>query len=172
MIFLPGGCERCPNIALISSTDCIGGQTLCGSCGGLVSIVPGPAYSEGDVLLFNELLGLVESVGLVGIEAQELAMAIEDARSSLDEQKALGLVSAQMPALAPLAPLLAASRGRARQALSMLDTILRARSTERKHSGILPGPTRARAATPSTGTARREEGEPLARAVGSSQSSR
>jgi hypothetical protein len=106
-----------------------------------VTILSGPGYPEGDVLLFNELLALMEGSGIAGVEAEQLAMTADDARSTFDEQEALRVVAFRVPAFRPLAPLLIASSRRPRQALSMLDTILRALAKKR-NSGIIGGPRR------------------------------
>jgi hypothetical protein len=141
MIFQPSSCDRCRSVQLISSSDRISDHAVCCSCGGPVTILPVAGYFEGDVQLFNELLTLMESSGLAGAEAEQLAVAAESARSTFDEQEALKVVAFRVPALAPLAPLLLASPGRPRQALSMLDTILRALAKKRQ-SGIVGGPRR------------------------------
>jgi hypothetical protein len=141
MVFLPSSCERCQSLQLISSTDRIIGHAVCCSCGGPVTILPGPGYPEGDVLLFNELLTLMEGSGIVGGEAEQLAIAAENARSTFDEQEALRVVAFRVSSFRPLAPLLLASPGRPRQALSMLDTILRSLAKKRR-SGIIGGPRR------------------------------
>jgi hypothetical protein len=83
----------------------------------------------------------MESSGIAGVEAEQLAIAAESARSTFDEQEALRVIAFRVPTLAPLAPLLLASPGRPRQALSMLDTILRALAKKRP-SGIVGGPRR------------------------------
>jgi len=140
MIFYPGVCDRCRSIELISSEDRISSHAVCCSCGGPVTILVVDGYPEGDVLLFNELLMLVEGSGIVGVEAEQLAMDAEGARLCFDEQEALRAVAFRVPALAPLAPLLVASPGRPRQALSMLDTILRALAKKRRPSGIVRAP--------------------------------
>lgn len=126
MIFLPSSCDSCRTIGLISYVDRISGQGSCASCGGTVTVLPAAAYPEGDVLLFNELLTLSEGSGVFGLEAEQLATAIESARSSFDEPEALRVAGFHLAGLGTLAPLLGAIPGRARQALSMLDTILRA----------------------------------------------
>jgi hypothetical protein len=141
MIFQPSSCERCRSVQLISSADRISGHAVCCSCGGPVTILPVAGYFEGDVHLFNELLTLMESSGIAGGEAEQLAVAAESVRSTFDEQEALRVIAFRVPALAPLAPLLLASPGRPRQALSMLDTILRALAKKRE-SGIMGGPRR------------------------------
>jgi hypothetical protein len=135
MIYLPGSCERCPNISLISSEDCIGGQALCGACGGLVSVLPGCAYPEGDVSLFNELCSVLGSASLIGSEAEQLALALEEASLTLGDEQVLALAAFWAPPLAPLLPLLAAVPARARQACSMLQVILHARALTRA-SGV------------------------------------
>jgi hypothetical protein len=162
MIFLPSSCERCRSLQLISSADRVSGQALCCACGGPVTVLPVAGYPEGDVLLFNELLTLMEGSGITGVAAEQLATAAESARSSFDEPEALRVVAFRVPALAPLLPLLVASPGRPRQALSMLDTILRALAKKRP-SGIVPRPSGTLAAESSAGAAGWKEVGPLSR---------
>jgi hypothetical protein len=163
MMFLPSSCERCRSLELISSEDRIVGHAVCCSCGGLVTFLPGPGYPEGDVLLFNELLALMEGSGIVGIEAEQLAMAAENAQSVFDEQEALRVVAFRVSAFRPLAPLLLASPGRPRQALSMLDTILRALAKKRQ-SGIIGGPRRTLGSASTEPSAGWNDVGPLSRA--------
>lgn len=137
MIFLPGSCERCFAIALISSAECVGGKALCGSCGGLVLIVPGCAYPEGDVPLFDELCALVMSSPLAGPEAGQIALALEEAALTSGDEEALSLVAFWIPAFAGVRPLLSANPLRARQACSMLHTLLQDRARVRS-SGTFP----------------------------------
>jgi hypothetical protein len=172
MIFLPGSCERCRYIALISNHDCVSAQALCGACGGVVNILPGPAYPEGDVPLFEALLALVEASGIAGVEAAQAAMAIEDARSSFDEQSALRAISERLPALEPLGPLLAASPSRARQALSMLEVILRALSNERRSGAGLRGLRRTVGRAMDEGAREWQVDEPPPQAWGDARKSR
>lgn len=163
MIFLPSSCERCGNIALISTADCMAERARCGSCAGPVTILRGPAYPEGDVLLFNELVALIEVSGLVGVFAEQLAFALETARFVFDEQEALRLLALRVPGFGPLAPLLNANVERARQALSMSDTILRALAKDRR-SGVHGGPDASVEPIGTPGTGDWQQVEPRARA--------
>lgn len=108
-------------------------------CGGALTTLPVAAYPEGDVLLFNELLTLCEGAGIAGLEAEQLAGTLQSARA-VSEREALSVATFGLPGLLPLAPLLAANPGRLRQALSMLDTILRAVSKAQRASGIVRRP--------------------------------
>jgi|GEM_PF-1960023 len=143
MIFHPSLCDRCRSIELISSEDRISSHPVCCSCGGPVTVLPVDGYPEGDVLLFNELLTQLEGSGIVGAEAEQLALSVEGARLCFDEAEALRVVAFRVPALSPLVPLLIASPGRPRHALSMLDTILRALARKRRASGIVRAPRSA-----------------------------
>jgi hypothetical protein len=162
MIFLPSSCDRCGSLQLMSSEDRIVGHAVCCSCGGPVTILPGPGYPEGDVLLFNELLTLMEASGIVGVEAEQLAMDAESARSAFDEHEALRVVAFRVSAFRPLVPLLLASSGRPRQALVMLDAILRALAKKR-HSGIIGGPRRTLGSANAEAAAGWKEVGPLSR---------
>jgi hypothetical protein len=124
MIFLPGSCARCSNISLISSADCIDGKALCGACGAVVCVVPGAAYVEGEVPLFNQLCDVVQSAALASQRAEQLAVALAEAATSFGEQEAISVLTFWLPSIEPLKPMLTASASRSRLALSMLDTIL------------------------------------------------
>lgn len=163
MIFLPSSCDRCQAIALISCADRVSGRESCASCGGPLSVLPVAAYPEGDVLLFNELLALSGAADIVGAEAEELATAIENARARGNENDALSVAASRLPGLGPLAPLLAASLGRTRLALSMLDTILRALGKARRPSGIVRRPPVEEAVAAEARSADWQDVAPLAR---------
>jgi hypothetical protein len=174
MIYLPGACERCRSIALIASSDSLDGRALCGYCGGIVNIFGGTAYPEGDVLLFNELLTRLEASFIAGLEAEQLANAIDSARSTFDEPRALGLMTSRVPTLEPLEPLLAVSMERTRQALSMLETILRALARQRRSGIVSSRPTEAQRPAGSAGNQGAmpwKEEEPLA-SIGAHASSK
>ncbi|HEX2874716.1 MAG TPA: hypothetical protein VHP33_25870 [Polyangiaceae bacterium] len=128
-----------------------------------MSVLPVAAYPEGDVLLFNELLALSRGAHIVGAEAEQLATAIESARSSCDENEALTVASFRLPGLRPLAPLLAASPGRARQAVSMLGTILRTLGKAQLASGIVSSAPAPRGVRGEAGSADWQEVGPLSR---------
>lgn len=128
MLFLPSTCDHCPTIALVSCADRLRGHDWCAECGGTLTFLPVPAYPQSDVLLFNELMALSKASGLAGVAAEQLAKDVERARTSCNEQEALNVAALRLPELWPLVPLLVASPGSARQALSMLDAILRSLS--------------------------------------------
>lgn len=136
MIYLPGSCERCPNLTLISSEDCIGGKSLCSACGGLVSILPGCAYPEGDVTLFEALSAVVNACELSTADAWKLTDRIQQSRFDATEAALLALLTDCLPLLEPYRPILEANPARLRQALSMLDAIFRARAATRSASAI------------------------------------
>lgn len=163
MIFLPSSCEHCQTIALISCAARVTGRESCASCGGPMSVLPVAAYPEGDVLLFNELLALSGDANIVGPEAEQLAVAIESARSTFDENEALSVAAFRLPGLGPLTPLLVASPRRARQALSMLDTILRALGKTQRPSGIVCRPAAQAGVMAETGRADWQEVGPRSR---------
>lgn len=106
-----------------------------------MSVIAGCAYPEGDASLFAELSLVVQTSRLSPPECRQLALAIADATTNRSEEEAFQLATVWLPALAPVRALLAANPSRARQAFSMVDTILWERSktrdsgTWRKNSG-------------------------------------
>jgi hypothetical protein len=139
MIFLPVSCERCPSIALVSTEDCIDGKSLCGACGGIVHVLPGCAFPEGDVALFDALAAALAASTISSFDARRLASAVEDAQMAGSEHSAFSSVVQSVPGLKPIEAIVGSYRARRRQALTMLATILRGRA-ERRHSGIIATP--------------------------------
>lgn len=101
-----------------------------------MSIMPGRAYPEGDVPLFEELRRIIERSGIGGLEAQQLVATLQESWLTSGEQEALKAFAFWVPNFEPLRTILAAKPGRSDQALAMLDVILRARARERR-SGFL-----------------------------------
>lgn len=132
MLFLPGSCETCTRVQLVSAESCIEGKAQCGTCGGLVFALGGLAYSEEDVPLFDELCTAVARAHLAPLEAAQLALALSDAAVGNDEQETVELAMFWFPALAPLRAILESNPSRAREAVIMLDTILWERSKTRE----------------------------------------
>lgn len=123
-------------MSLFASTDCIDGKSLCGTCGGLVAILPGCAYPEGDVALFDELCAILAKSAIYGLEAEQLTLALDEALVAVGDGDALRLLTFWLPQLAGLLPLLAANPPRTRRACSMLRTVLQARARVRTSSVV------------------------------------
>lgn len=121
---------------MISSEDCIGGKALCGSCGGLVSILPGCAYPEGDVTLFDALSAVVNASELSTSDAWKLTDVIQQARFEATEPALIALLADCLPLLEPYRLILEANPVRLRQALSMLEAMFRARASTRHASAV------------------------------------
>jgi len=136
MVFLPGRCESCAQVSLVPEAECAGGYGVCGSCGARLCVVPGRAYPEGDIPLFQELSSLVQSTSVTGVEAEHLCVALEECLLSEDDLEALELLVFWLPPLSALKPILAANVARLRQACVMLQTILQGRAAARE-SGIV-----------------------------------
>jgi hypothetical protein len=122
-------------MALVTGEDCIDGKALCGSCGGILSVLPGCAYTEGDVCLFDELCSIVRRSAIDSVDATQLALDLSEVMSSRSEQDALTLARLRLPELSPISAILKINAVRARQALTMLSTILWERGRARD-SGV------------------------------------
>jgi len=116
---------------LVTGTNCIDNKALCGSCGGLVLVVNGWAFPEGDVQLFNALCAAIEKSALPATDLAQLAAALVDSAMTCTEVETLELAVFWIPSLAPVCSLLASSPARARHAFSMIDLILTERSKTR-----------------------------------------
>jgi hypothetical protein len=136
MSYLPASCERCPSIALVHADECVDGRAPCGSCGGIVSVLPGCAFPERDLALFTSLCEVVCSSTLSQVDAQRLAAAISDSAISGMQQQALNNLAHSIPPLRPLQEILNEHPLQRRRAISMLETILRGLG-RRRDSGVL-----------------------------------
>ncbi len=137
MMFLPGSCESCGDVQLVSSVDCIGGRALCSSCGGLVLVVSHCAFSEHSATLFIELCFAIDRSQISPLESAQLALKLADASMGQGEGKALELVALRFPELSSLRPIFRSSPACARQAFAMVAIILGERS-KRRESGVSP----------------------------------
>lgn len=106
----------------------VDGTATCRSCGGRVSLMVGYAFTEEDLPVFDDVRSAIEQARLSPLESASLALSVAEAAAGFGEEAALNLTIAWLPHLAPLRYVLEAAPARARQSLSMVDVILRARS--------------------------------------------
>lgn len=136
MAFAAASCERCSCIALVSSEDCIGGTTLCSSCGALASLLEGCLYEADEVTLFNELSSAVNAAPLDPDDARRLSFAVEGTKTTSDDRNVLTALVSWLPQLQPLLYILHANPPRARRAVGMLHAMFKALAVDR-HSGVM-----------------------------------
>ena len=102
----------------------------------MVSILPGCAYPEGDVTLFEALSAVVKASELSTNDAWKLTDCIQQARLEATEPALIALLADCLPLLEPYRLILEANPVRLRQALSMLEAMFRARASTRHASAV------------------------------------
>jgi len=139
MRYLPARCDACCVVNLVSEQSCQSGETSCLDCGASANVVPGCAYSGNDFPLFLELRRLVQQAELSRVEAGELVLIMDSLSGSADDHQVFANLMEHVPALAPALLVLTSHPTRARQALTLLTTLLQDRAFSRV-SGMVDVP--------------------------------
>ena len=102
--------------------------------------------------MFDKLRELIAESSVMGLDAEQLAMAVEETAARSGDQEALNVLTVSLPVLKALRPLLA-SPSRARQACAMVHFILQSRARIRKSQLLaVPRPTPGEEANHANGT--------------------
>jgi hypothetical protein len=144
MRYLPARCDACCVVNLISEQACQYGETTCRDCGASASVIPGCAYASDDVPLFLELRSLVQQAELSTVEAGELALLMDSLSGGSDDQRVFCNLIEHVPALAPALLVLTSHPSRARQALTLLTTLIQDRAFARVSGMLEVAPVQAR----------------------------
>ncbi|HXK20041.1 MAG TPA: hypothetical protein VNG33_19655 [Polyangiaceae bacterium] len=117
--YLPTACKSCGRAALAPIH--LGVEPTCQRCGARARVVPGEAYQERDIALFEQLEMLVYGAELSAQDTQVVSILLSDVA---DRTKAPDLVVARLlrflPGLAHLTPPLPEARPDLAHALGML----------------------------------------------------
>jgi hypothetical protein len=144
MRYLPARCDACCVVNLISEQACQHGETSCLDCGASASVIPGCAYSAEDLALFLQLRDVVEQAELSTVEAGELALIIDSLSGCSDDHRVFSNLMEHVPALAPALLVLTSHPSRARQALTLLSTMIQDRAFARVSGMLQMAPEQAR----------------------------
>jgi len=149
MIHVPVACDSCAEAVLLPADQCLEGQGICPTCGGPALVVPGCAYCERDITLFNALAASFRDADISVSEVARVGVELDEQRTSGAVGAAAALLLARLPFLEePLTPFLANTE-RLRLGLSMVSLLLNHRFLLRQ-SGVIATvvPMRAVAGSP------------------------
>lgn len=135
MSYLPIRCDACLVVSLVAAKDCRRGEAACPECQAQASVLPGCSYAEHDLGLFEDLRGYLRQAELSDIEVCELAVMMDQLRTTNDPQTFVTLLE-YLPALGPALTILTTYPAKLRQALSMLSTLLNDRACARNSGTV------------------------------------
>ncbi|RYZ07531.1 MAG: hypothetical protein EOO73_11140 [Myxococcales bacterium] len=104
---------------------------MCPSCGGRATVLPGCAYAEEDLPLFQDVAGCFDAAELTVAEAATLTFALDTQDGRREAVELLAAWVEYVPGLSRFQPVLLSHPHKLRPALSMLGTLLAERALDR-----------------------------------------
>ncbi len=136
MSYLPVRCDVCGAVSLAPGAGCARSKATCSLCLGAASVLPGCAYGEEDLGLFEDLRSYLERARLSEVEIWELAVMMDQLRLRPGDAQALTVLVESLPALAPALSVLVLHPSKLRSALSMLSILVDDRSYDRSSGAV------------------------------------